>query len=104
MNSPERWTKQTSVADVYNHAAEWVDLNRQHKDARDLAKLMIYLSTESWSYVMVLNCTAQMNEPPLELALRVIHQYFHTGVCEELSRVARLLRPQFPSLSSDKTN
>lgn len=104
MTLSERPTKQTTDADVYNDAAEWIGLNRQHKDAQDLAKLMIFLSTKGWSYEAALNCTAQMDEPPLELALRVIHQYFHTGVCDELARVARQLRSQFPSLSSDCTN
>lgn len=104
MNLSECSTKQTTVAAVYNEAAEWIDSRRQDKDAQGLAKLMIFLSTKSWSYEVALNCTVQMNDPPLELALRVVHQYFHTGACEELARVARQLKSQFPSLPSNSTN
>lgn len=61
---------------------------------------MIFLSTGSLSYAVVSNCTAQMRDPPLELA-RVVRQYFHTGACEELARVARQLRSQFPPISNE---
>jgi hypothetical protein len=98
-NSTQNTVPAGTTASTYEEAAHWISSNPGATDAQDLAKLMLFLSTTDWSYGVAFECTQQMNESALARALRVLQQYFQTGRCQELQRVADELQRLLPHWS-----
>jgi len=104
MSLPEGSANRTTIpgeatSPIYAEAERWITANPDLPDAIDLARFILFLSTSDWSYAVAVECTKRMNESSFARALLVLQQYFYTGRCEELQRLATVLRSRFPSLS-----
>lgn len=84
--------KERANAMIYRDIIRWVAAQPRTQDSRSLTQLVIFLSSEHWSYAGVAAWTEQMSEAALTLALRAIKQYLETGRCHELQRVSAELR------------
>lgn len=62
----------------YLETRQWIADNLETKDAQQLDRLMLGLST-GWSYSLARECTENMAEQPLSLALQAIKHYLTTG-------------------------
>jgi len=101
---PEGSAKQTTIpaeatSPIYTETEHWITSNPDLPDAQALARLIMFLSASDWSYAVAVECTKHMNESSLARALLVLQQFFYMGRCQELQRLATVLRSRFPNLS-----
>ena len=106
-DSSERLGDKTAIARheaplPYRASWEWIADNWETVDARQLAGLLVALSTSGWSYSRAYDCIEQMSEPSSALALQVIKHYLTAGPCGGLHYLGRKARLILPTLLEDR--
>lgn len=97
---PPSVPSERTEASSYDDAWQWITRNSTSGDAVRLARLLLYLSqTERWGYSAVCDCTAEMDERSLKVALPVFRYYLSVGPNAELRSIAREALSMFPTLS-----
>lgn len=83
----------------YQATVQWIAENSQTDDARQLARLLMALSTSQWSYPLAFDTTQHLSAVPSTLALQMIGQYPTAGPCAELLQGSNKTQLMLPDLA-----